>query len=229
MDALKRQLYIDSVEFSYNALLPVLTGVHIQCDVGEIVGLLGRNGCGKSTLLKIIFGVLKPKNAFLRINNIKYSRGYLSKNICYLPQHNFLPNYLTILAVIKLMVKDISNQNALLEQDNIIIKIRNQKVADLSGGERRYVELMLLLQQDADFYLLDEPFSGVAPHMQTHIQQIILENSKNKGFIISDHHYHSVLAITTRIVLLQNGGCRKIESKKDLEMFYVPEGTFETE
>jgi ABC-type cobalamin/Fe3+-siderophores transport system ATPase subunit len=100
MDALKRQLYIDSVEFSYNALLPVLTGVHIQCDVGEIVGLLGRNGCGKSTLLKIIFGVLKPKNAFLRINNKKYSRGYLSKNICYLPQHNFLPNYLTILAVV---------------------------------------------------------------------------------------------------------------------------------
>ncbi|MGN0002916.1 MAG: ATP-binding cassette domain-containing protein [Sphingobacterium composti] len=227
MASLDNQLYIDSVEFSYTDSVPVLTGVHIQCDIGEIVGLLGRNGCGKSTLLKIIFGIIKPKNAFIRINNKKYNKGYLSKNICYLPQHNFLPNYLHIDEIIKLMVKDSSKQNALLEQDEIISKIRNQKVADLSGGEKRYVELMVLLQQDADFYLLDEPFSGVAPYMQVQIQQIILTHSKDKGFIISDHHYHSVLAITTRIVLLQNGGCRKIESKKDLEMFYVPEGTFD--
>lgn len=125
------------------------------------------------------------------------------------------------------MVRDISKQNDLIEQDDIISKIRHQKIADLSGGEKRYLELMLLLQQDADCYLLDEPFSGVAPHMQNHIQQIILDNSKNKGFIISDHHFHTVLAITTRIVLLQNGACRKIESRKDLEMFYVPEGTFD--
>lgn len=227
MDSLERQLYVDSVEFSYNAHVPVLTGVHIQCEIGEIVGLLGRNGCGKSTLMKIIFGLVNPKNAFIKINGKKYSKGYLSKNICYLPQHNFLPNYLTISAVIRLMVKDLTKQNALFEQDEIISKIRHQKVADLSGGEKRYVELMLLLQQDADFYLLDEPFSGISPYVQAQIQQIILANSNEKGFIISDHHYHTVLAITTRIVLLQNGGCRKIESKKDLEMFYVPEGTFD--
>lgn len=227
MDSLERQLYVDSVEFSYNAHVPVLTGVHIQCEIGEIVGLLGRNGCGKSTLMKIIFGLVNPKNAFIRINNKRYKKGYLSKNICYLPQHNFLPNYLTISAVIRLMVKDLTKQNALLEQDEIISKIRHQKVADLSGGEKRYVELMLLLQQDADFYLLDEPFSGVSPYVQAQIQQVILANSNDKGFIISDHHYHTVLGIATRLVLLQNGGCRKIESKKDLEMFYVPEGTFD--
>jgi len=227
MDSLERQLYVDSVEFSYDAHKPILTGVHIQCEIGEIVGLLGRNGCGKSTLMKIIFGVVNPKNAFIRINNKRYKKGYLSKNICYLPQHNFLPNYLTISAVIRLMVKDISKQNALLEQDDIISKIRHQKVADLSGGERRYVELMLLLQQDADFYLLDEPFSGVSPYVQAQIHQVILANRNDKGFIISDHHYNTVLAIATRMVLLQNGGCRKIESKKDLEMFYVPEGTFD--
>lgn len=227
MDSLKKQLYVDSVEFSYTTSVPILTGVHIQCEIGEIVGLLGRNGSGKSTLLKIIFGVIQPKTAFMRINNKNYSKGYLSKNICYLPQHNFLPNYLNINAIIKLMVKDSSKQKALLEDDEIIRKLCHQKIAKLSGGEKRYVELMLLLQQDADFYLLDEPFSGVSPYMQTHIQQVILAHSKDKAFIISDHHYNSVLEIATRIVLLQNGGCRKIESKKDLEMFYVPEGTFD--
>lgn len=226
MDIVKKQLYVDSVEFSYKVSTPILTGVHIQCDIGEVVGLLGRNGCGKSTLMKIIFGVIKPKNAYITINQKRYNKGYLSKKICYLPQHKFIPNYLTVTEVVRLMVNDEIHKNFLLNDDDIINKIKHQKVAELSGGEIRYLELMLLLQQDADFYLLDEPFSGVSPYMKEKIQEIIRSN-KNKGFIISDHHYQTVLGSATRIVLLQNGGCRKIEDKKDLEMFYVPEGTFD--
>ena len=227
MDSLKKRLYADSVEFSYHAATPILTGVHIQCDIGEIVGLLGRNGCGKSTLMKIIFGIIKANHAYIRINNKKYTKGYLSKKVCYLPQHKFIPNYLSIMSAVKLMVDDTAKQHILLNQDEIISKIKQQKVAELSGGEIRYIELMLLLQQDADFYLLDEPFSGATPYLQTQIQQVIVNKSKDKGFIISDHHYNSVLDIATRMVLLQNGGCRKIETKKDLELFYVPEGTFD--
>lgn len=222
-----KQLYVDSVEFCYKSTNPVLTGVYIQCNIGEIVGLLGRNGCGKSTLMKIIFGIIQPKYGLIRINNKRYSKGYLSKKICYLPQHKFLPPYLNVNEVIKLMVKDKKTQAKLLIEDEIISKINSQKIAELSVGEQRYLELMLLLQQNADFYLLDEPFSGVAPYMKERIQHIIKENSQNKGFIISDHHYHTVLETSTRMVLLQNGGCREINSKKELEMFYVPEGTFE--
>ena len=228
MDTLKKLLYADSIEFSYTHSVDILTGVHIQCEIGEVVGLLGRNGCGKSTLMKIIFGVIKPKLAFIRINDIRYSKGYLSKNICYLPQQKFLPNYLGVTDVIKLVVDDKIKQNTLLNDDEIIVTIKNQKVAELSGGEIRYLELMLLLQKNSDFYLLDEPFSGVSPYMKERIQQIILSHN-DKGFIISDHHYQTVLETATRIVLLQNGGCRRIESKKDLEMFYVPGGTFDEE
>lgn len=228
MDSIIKQLYVDSVEHAYDTFVPVLTGVFIQCDIGEIVALLGRNGCGKSTLMQIIFGTITPKNGLIRINEKRYKKGYLSKNICYLPQQKFIPNYLTVNNVIHLMVKEKNKQDQ-LHQDEIITKIATQKIAELSAGEQRYLELMLLLQQDADFYLLDEPFSGVAPYMKEKIQLLIKKHSVNKGFIISDHHYNSVLDIATRIVLLQNGGCRKIESKKDLELFYVPEGTFDTE
>ena len=227
MAANVKQLYVDSIEFSYNADKPILTGVYIACNTGEIVALLGRNGCWNSTLMKIIFGIITPKNGLTRVNNTRYSKGYLSRKLCYLPQQKFIPNYLSIEKVIRLMVSDKYNQTKLLEDDQIISKVKKQKVAELSGGEIRYIELMILLQQDADFYLLDEPFAGISPHMKEKIQQIIIDYSSTKGFIISDHHYHSVLDISTRIVLLQNGGCRKIESKKDLEMFYVPEGTFD--
>lgn len=225
MDTEIRQLYCDSIEYSYNSSVPILTGVHIQCNRGEIVGLLGRNGCGKSTLMKIIFGIIKPKYGFIRINNKRFSKGYISKNICYLPQHKFLPSHYKVKQVINFMIDDREKRKLVLA-DDIINNIQSQVIADLSVGEQRYLELTLLLQQNVDYYLLDEPFSGVSPIIKEKIQQIIRQNS-DKGFIISDHHYHSVLDVATRIVLLQNGGCRKIESKKDLELFYVPEGTFD--
>ena len=228
MDNTLEQLYVDSIEFSYDWSKPLLTGVHIQCNVGEIVALLGRNGCGKSTLLKIIFGTVKPNFGLIRINDKLYPKGYLSKKVCYLPQHKFSPNYLRVKQIIHLMINDTKKRNELLA-DEFIQKVIQQKIVELSIGEQRYLELMLLLCQDADFYLLDEPFSGVAPHMKEEIQKLILSHLPHKGFIISDHHYNSVLDIATRIVLLQNGGCRKIDSKKDLEIFYVPEGTFDTE
>lgn len=221
----RKKLFIDSIAFSYDLYKPLLTGVYLQCEEGEIVALLGRSGSGKSTLLKIIFGTITPKYGILRINGRHYSKGYLSKRICYLPQQKFIPNYLSVKGVIKLMLKDRTMQQTLLI-DDIISPIQNNKIAELSGGEVRYLELLLLLQQDADFYLLDEPFAGVAPVLKERIQQIILTN-KDKSFIISDHNYQSVLQIASRIVLLQNGGCRSIASKKDLELFYVPEGTFD--
>lgn len=226
MDDTIKQLYADSIAVSYDVSQPVLTGVYIQCHAGEVVALLGRNGCGKSTLMKIIFGTVKPNYGYIKINDKRYTKGYLSKKVCYLPQHKFIPSYLHVKQVIRLMIKDASKRET-LSQDEIIHKVINQKIAELSVGEQRYLELLLLLQQDADFYLLDEPFSGVAPHMKEKIQQLIRSHLPDKGFIISDHHYNSVLDIASRIVLLQNGGCRSIHTKKDLEMFYVPEGTFD--
>ena len=225
--AVEKELYADSVAYSYQSSHSVLTGVYIQCKIGEVVGLLGRNGCGKSTLMKILFGVIKPKEGLIRINGNRANKGYLTKKLCYLPQERFLAPFQSVNQMIVLMLND---YNAIreVEADEIISKVLSQKIGELSVGEQRYLELLLLLKQDADFYLLDEPFSGVAPYMKERIQNLIRESKKNKGFIISDHHYRSVLEISTRMLLLQNGGCRNIANKRDLEMFYVPEGTFDT-
>ncbi len=216
----------DSIEFRYRNQYSLLSGVFISCKQGEIVALLGRNGCGKSTLLKILFGVVQPKNGFVSINSKRYKQGYLSKELCYLPQHSFLPTAKTVVQVISLMVNKKEDRDR-IAVDPVLEKVLCLKIADLSVGERRYLELTLLLTQRATFYLLDEPFSGVSPYLKEKIQEVIRDNSGQKGFIISDHHYHSVLDISTRILLLQNGGCRSIEHKKDLECFYVPEGTFD--
>lgn len=223
---MERELYADSVEFSYNSRQQLLSGVYLSCKIGEVVALLGRNGCGKTTLMKIIFGVLRAKNAYLRLDGLRVDMVYKTKKVCYLPQHHYLPSYVSVRNAIRLMI-NCAETTSLIQQDEVVAKVLHQKVAELSVGEQRYLELLLLVHQPATFYLLDEPFSGVSPYLKERIKQLILASKHSKGFIISDHHYHSVLDISTRIVLLQNGGCRRIDNKKDLEYFYVPEGTFD--
>ncbi|MFZ4862859.1 ATP-binding cassette domain-containing protein [Sphingobacterium sp. Mn56C] len=221
-----KELYIDSVEFSYSGTKTLLTGVYLNCKVGEVVALLGRNGCGKSTLLKILFGTLKPKNAFIRLNGTRIQQAYASREVCYMPQESLLPTAKTVKRIANLLVND-KNKIAELQANDIIAKIWNSKIADISTGEKRYVEFLLLLAQPATFILLDEPFSGLSPYLQERVHADILALKSEKGFIISDHHFRSVLQISTQIVLLQNGGCRAIADKKDLEFFYVPTGTFD--
>jgi len=225
---MKNELYVDSIEFSYDSRVQLLTGVYLSCKIGEIVGLLGRNGCGKSTLMKIIFGVLTPKHAYIRINGRNSKKAFLLKEVLYLPQDSFLPTDAKVSSLLRLLINDQTTRQK-LSKDERIKSIVNQKVYSLSGGERRYLEIVLLLHQKGSYVLLDEPFSGIEPIYVEAIQQLIVDNTTTKGFIISDHDYQNVLDITTRITLLKDGGCMQISDKRDLELFYVPEGTFSTD
>lgn len=82
-----QELSIDSVAHRFNKKA-ILNGVYLNCKIGEVVGLLGRNGCGKSTLLKAIFGILNVDFKHLKVNGEIVSKGYLSGKIAYLTQHN---------------------------------------------------------------------------------------------------------------------------------------------
>lgn len=114
-----------------------------------------------------------------------------------------------------------------LERDEVIFRILGNKIAELAGGELRYLEIMLLMEQDATFILLDEPFTGLSPILKEKIQALIIEKSRIKGILVSDHDYMNVLDISNQLLLLENGGCRKINKKEELEQFYVPIGTFD--
>ncbi|WP_140936818.1 ATP-binding cassette domain-containing protein [Sphingobacterium lumbrici] len=228
MDIDQRELYVDSIEFSYSNNRQLLSGVYLHIKIGEIVGLLGRNGSGKSTLMKIIFGTLKPKFAYIRLHGKRiHKKAFLTNEVCYLPQQNFLPTAKTVDKVVHFMVRE-KNSRAKFQEDGVLKPIWQTKIADLSGGELRYLEILLLLNQKATFFLLDEPFSGVSPVYKEKIQNLIVNQCAEKGFLISDHDYTNVLAISNKILLLQNGGCRILKDKKELELFYVPEGTFDT-
>jgi lipopolysaccharide export system ATP-binding protein len=215
-------LEVDSIrkEFGTNQ---VLTDISLKCQTGDIIGLLGRNGSGKSTLLKIIFGTLYTDYKFIRINDSIMSRPFSSRNtIAYLCQDNFLPKNLTVEQVVDVYSTELSEVGFL--EDEVLSKVLQTKIRNLSGGESRYLEVKLLLNLDTLFVLLDEPFNGISPLHIELIKKMISDKSSRKGIILTDHDYRNVLDVANMYYLLFDGGLKSVKSKQDLiEWGYVPE------
>ena len=217
-------MHIDSVIKSFGTK-QVLTDVFLSCNQGEILGLLGRNGTGKSTLLKIIFGSLIADQKFVKIgdqiNNGLFENRHL---VNYLPQDHFLPNHIKITTIVSLFC---DKENATLIKDNDLIKpMLCKKSNQLSGGEKRLLEILLIVHSNAKYILIDEPFNGIASIYKEEIKNLIKEQSKNKGFIITDHDYRNILDIATRIILIHDGGTKEINNQDELEYWgYIPETT----
>jgi lipopolysaccharide export system ATP-binding protein len=215
-------LEVDSIrkEFGTNQ---VLTDISLRCQTGDIIGLLGRNGSGKSTLLKIIFGTLYTDYKFIRINGSILSQPFKAKNtIAYLNQDNFLPGNLTVKQVVKIYSVDHDMKGFL--EDEVLSKVLNTEIRNLSGGESRYLEVKLLLNLDTLFVLLDEPFNGISPLHTELIKKIITDSSIRKGIILTDHDYRNVLDVANKYYLLFDGGLKKIKTKQDLiDWGYIPD------
>lgn len=222
----KHKLEADSILYNVGDR-QLLTDIYLSCETGEIVGLLGRNGCGKSTLLQIIFGTRHTYNKHIRIDKQVYPEPYKHQNLlAYLPQQDFLPKNIRLRKIIELYLQA-SEKRAAVKTDERVQQHLDKYADELSKGERRYFELLLLLQLDAKFLLLDEPFSGVEPLYVERIEDLLQAHLSTKGFIITDHDYRSVLRSSSRVILLTDGFCRKITYAEELlEWGYVPEGTF---
>jgi lipopolysaccharide export system ATP-binding protein len=206
-------LEIDSVLKAFDDR-QVLTDIYLKCQTGDIIGTLGRNGSGKSTLLQTIFGSISSEK-FVKINGAKFEDPYkLIDQICYLPQHDFIPKHLTVKKVIELYLgKEMIND---FLSDKLLHPVSKDKIYGLSGGELRYFEIKLLLNTKSKFIMLDEPFNGVAPVMIEVIKSLIKEKSVYKGIILTDHDYRNVLDIANKNYVMFDGSLKKIIDKSDL-------------
>ncbi|HTK22381.1 MAG TPA: ATP-binding cassette domain-containing protein [Mucilaginibacter sp.] len=223
---MKNLLEVDSVIISFDER-NILTDCFLKCETSDIIGILGRNGCGKSSLLKVIFGTLFTHFKFIRINGKVYNQPYKKGNlIAYMPQNSFLPTNISIENIINIYVASAAAREK-IKDDLRLKKHLKKRVSELSGGELRYLEILLLVNLDVKFILLDEPFARVEPLYKEMIIELIRDFRSTKGFIITDHDYQNIIAASDRIILINNGICRPITNLSDLERFnYVPQGTF---
>jgi ABC-type multidrug transport system ATPase subunit len=221
----KHVLEVDSVQKNFDNK-SILSDVYLKCETGDVIGLLGRNGSGKSTLLKIIFGTENADFKFVGVDGVVKSKtSDLFKEVSYLSQDNFIPNHFTVAKAISLTIG--KSERDEFSNDEIIQSLIGKRISHLSGGELRYLEIKLILCNASLFVLLDEPYNGLSPLMIEKVNELIKENSKQKGIIITDHNYENVIAISTKLILIKEGNAHHLTNKNELiEKGYLRTGTF---
>ena len=195
----------------------VVNRVSLRVEKGEIVGLLGPNGAGKTTTFYMIVGLEKPTAGEVYLSDVRigslpmYKRAQLG--ISYLAQEASVfrkltveENILSILETLPMTKAERQSKMEELLEEFHITHIRERKGTELSGGERRRVEIARCLALEPEFILLDEPFAGVDPIAVEDIQSVVYKlKEKNIGILITDHNAPETLSITDRAYLLFEG------------------------
>ena len=195
----------------------VVDGASIVVHQGEIVGLLGPNGAGKTTTFYMIVGLIRPNKGRIFLDNKNISKKPMYRRarmgIGYLPQEPSIfrklsvgDNILSVLEYQGIGLKERKVQMHRLLEDMHVSHLEKSLGYQLSGGERRRVEIARALAIRPDFILLDEPFAGVDPIAVEDIQSIVHElKFKGYGVLITDHNVRETLRITDRAYIMAEG------------------------
>ena len=195
----------------------VLRNVSLKLSKGEIVGLLGPNGAGKTTCFYIISGLIKPDYGKVTlddhdITNLPiYRRAQLG--VGYLPQESSIFRGLTvaenIMAILELIEPVASEREKHLEEllaEFSITHLQNTLSINLSGGERRRLEIARAIAAKPEYILLDEPLAGIDPIAVADIKSLIHHlKDRNIGILITDHNVRETLDIVDRTYIIYDG------------------------
>ncbi|MFD2101212.1 ATP-binding cassette domain-containing protein [Flagellimonas iocasae] len=205
---------MDNIELNFGAKR-ILSGIYLRAEQGKVTGILGRNGSGKTSLLKIVFGCLTPKYKSVRIDGKVITKNlFLTNKVAYLPQHQLLPNSMKIQTAFHLFNVDWNQFKNVFESFKVY---QNPIIGELSSGEIKVMETYLILNQNKEIILLDEPFSFVSPLYIEKIKSMIAARKKNSTIIITDHFYKDILEVSDSLYFLSNGHSKLIQGVEDLE------------
>jgi len=194
-----------------------VSGIDLEVRPAEVVGLLGPNGAGKTTTFNMIAGSIRPTEGKVLIGDLEitdrpmYRRARMG--ITYLPQEASIFRKLTVADNVGAILETVESNRARRKERLVELLAElgltdraNRKGADLSGGERRRVEITRALVLDPKFMLLDEPFAGVDPIAVIDIQKIIEQlRDRGIGVIITDHNVRETLSICDRAYIIKDG------------------------
>lgn len=206
----------------------IIKDISFSIDSGNIYGLLGPNGAGKTTTFYSIAGLIKSDagEIFLENRNItKLPMHERSKlGIKYLPQEPSIFLDLTVrenlLGLAELSYQSSSEVNKFLDESvaNFGLEgILDSKGRQLSGGQRRKVEIARTLAANPKIILLDEPFAGIDPIAIEEIQKILkIVSKKDVGILITDHNVREALDICYESIVINQGKVIATGSKEEL-------------
>ena len=195
----------------------IVSKVSIEIQESDIFGLLGPNGAGKTTTFYIIAGLMNPDDGEIKLSNQDISKLPMHKRsklgIKYLPQEPSVFQNLTVyenlLGLAELSFKnnkDITDFVSSSIEEFGLSDITKLKGRQLSGGQRRKVEIARTLAAKPKIILLDEPFAGIDPIAIEDIKKVLKKLSgKGIGILITDHNVRETLEICNQAAIISNG------------------------
>jgi len=207
---------------------PVVRGVSMSVQRGEVVGLLGPNGAGKTTCFYMITGLIQPDHGTIVMDGQDisglpmYRRARLG--IGYLPQEASIFRGLSvennIRAVLEVTEPQYERREAILDAllaEFSITHLRRTPALALSGGERRRVEIARSLATNPHFILLDEPFAGIDPIAVSDIRDLVGHlKDRGIGVLITDHNVRETLDVIDRAYIMHDGMTLMEGAPKDI-------------
>ncbi len=202
--------------------LKALRHVHVNCQPGECIALIGPNGCGKTTLIKSILGMVLPDSGKITFDGQPVQQSYQYRGrIGYMPQIGRYPDNMTVkqvLDTIKNLRSSIKNPDTQLYDAYQIKDILHKRMRTLSGGTRQKVSATLASLFNPDVLILDEPTAGLDPLAAEILKDYILQQtSRNKLVLITSHLLSELDNLVTEVVFMQDGAIKFHKSTASLK------------
>ena len=220
----------------------VVDGVSIHVSPGEIVGLLGPNGAGKTTTFNMVVGIVRPDEGGVlfeqeEITDLPMHKraragiGYLTQEPSVFRKLTVKENILAILETCDIGTAERQLRLKSLLDELDLSSLSDSKAYQLSGGEKRRLEITRALVTNPKLLLLDEPFAGIDPIAVYEVQKIVRRlRERGLGILITDHNVRETLKMVDRAYLIHQGRVilegdaeKLVEDPKAREIYLGPE------
>ena len=220
----------------------VVDGVSIHVNPGEIVGLLGPNGAGKTTTFNMVVGIVRPDEGGVLFEQKEITDlpmheraragiGYLTQEPSVFRKLTVKENILAILETCDIGTAERQLRLKSLLDELDLSSLSDSKAYQLSGGEKRRLEITRALVTNPKLLLLDEPFAGIDPIAVYEVQKIVRRlRERGLGILITDHNVRETLKMVDRAYLIHQGRVilegdaeKLVEDPKAREIYLGPE------
>lgn len=194
----------------------VVDRISLEFAAGTVTALLGRNGAGKTTTFLMMAGIVRPDGGTVELNGESvdgipsYERA--QKGLIYLPQQHSVFLKATVFENLHMMLQLYAPEEEAraraqeLLGDFGLLPVRDSQAYQLSGGEKRRLEIARSMIMKPRFLFLDEPFTGIDPITILDIQKIVLKlKERGIGIVITDHNVRDTFYITDTAYIIHKG------------------------
>lgn len=210
---------------SYGAV-PIVKGIDLIVEQGEIFGFLGRNGAGKSTFINMLTGIIQPSSGIYSLLGIQGLNDQVKKRLGVMPDYSTFYGSLTAMDHLKFL-SALSGKPATKEQCMEVCKLvglelhAHKKTEKFSFGMKKKLGIAQAIIHDPELIFLDEPTSGLDAESALQIHQLIYTLQKRgKTIFMTSHNLDEVEKICSRIAIMKEGQIVKIGTMDELRSFY---------